>query len=268
MFGKIARTSFLLVAALTLLTSYRFNPNNPPVSKTGAPGENTCAQSGCHAGGTFSGSVAVSGVPDTVELDKTYTVTITQTSNATRGGYQLTSLDNSNARCGTLTAAAGSSIGTNNTSGRQYARQSSPKSFSGATSISWNFSWKTPATAPTGNRATFFFASLAANGDGEKTGDNVLLGTKAYIFAGATSDVAAPTQAFRQCYVDAAQKTLYIELEAANTATLRIFDLQGRPVMDKTIGSQEAIPLADLATGIYVAQIHAKGVTSSRKFAL
>lgn len=85
------------------------DPNNPPTARTGAPGETTCGASGCHSGGTYTGSVTISGVPDTIVANQSYTVNLTNTSNAIRAGFELTCLDNSNAKCGTLSTGSGTS---------------------------------------------------------------------------------------------------------------------------------------------------------------
>ena len=121
--------STLLIGCWFLLTNHR-DPNNPPVARTGAPGETTCGASGCHTGGAFTGTVAITGIPDTVTANQSYTVTLTNTSNAVRAGFQLTCLDGANAYSGTLTNGTGTSIGTSNSTGRKYIRQSSPKTIS------------------------------------------------------------------------------------------------------------------------------------------
>ena len=56
-------------------------PSNPPTGNTAAPGETACMLSGCHSGGTFNGTVNISGVPDTVFTNQTYNITITNQDN-------------------------------------------------------------------------------------------------------------------------------------------------------------------------------------------
>ncbi len=112
--------------------------------------------------------------------NQSYTVTLLHSSNAVRAGFQLTCLDNNNAKCGTLTSSTGTSIGNNNLLVRQYIRQSTPKNLSNG-AASWTFTWKAPGTAA-GNLAKFYFTSLAANGNGNNNGDNVLVGTKTVVF--------------------------------------------------------------------------------------
>ncbi|HND89426.1 MAG TPA: hypothetical protein PK971_13920, partial [Saprospiraceae bacterium] len=70
-----------------LLINSQTDPNNPPTARTGAPGETTCQASGCHSGGAFTGTVTISGVPDTAVYGQTYTITLTNASNCTRAGF-------------------------------------------------------------------------------------------------------------------------------------------------------------------------------------
>ena len=122
--------SLLLLSVWYISTSSRKDPNNPPLARTGAPGETTCGASGCHSGGTFTGTVTISGIPDTISANTSYSVTLTNTSNAVRAGFQLTCLDSLNAKCGSLTNGTGTSTGSQSSTGRQYIRQSAPKALS------------------------------------------------------------------------------------------------------------------------------------------
>ena len=133
-------------------------PRNPDTEVTGAPGELTCQKSGCHSGGNFSGDVSISGIPDTVEANIKYTITLLHKSNAVVAGFELTSLDPLNKKCGTLIAGTGSNVAFGKIFGRQYIRQSSSKLLVNG-EISWQFSWQAPAVV-TGDSVAFYFASL------------------------------------------------------------------------------------------------------------
>jgi hypothetical protein len=111
--------------------------------------------------------------------NQSYTITLSNTSNAVRAGFQLTCLDAANAYAGTLTNGTGTSIGTSNSTGRKYIRQSSPKTLSGG-STSWTFTWKAPASAAE-NKCTFYFVSLCANGNGNNSGDKVLVANESVV---------------------------------------------------------------------------------------
>ncbi len=172
----------------TLLTG--FDPNNPPTGRTGAPGETTCQNTDCHGTGSYTGTVEIAGIPDTVLPNATYALTLTNTSNAVKAGFELTSLNaGTNTMAGTLTAGTGVNIGTA-ANGRKYARQASPHTLSGG-STSWNFTWKAPAT---GDSITFYYVSLCANNNGHEDGDNVLVANKGVVvYNPVVSGTEAPT---------------------------------------------------------------------------
>lgn len=262
---KLLPTFSLLLGAWLFLTNAKIDPNNPPTGKTGAPGETTCStSSGCHSGGTFTGTVTISGVPDTVLAGQTYTITLTNTSNAVRAGFQLTAWDDANAMCGTLTAGTGVNIGTGS-AGKKYARQSTPKTLSGG-STSWNFTWKAPATA-SGNKVNFYFVSLCANGNGNKTGDNAIPSTKSVVLQTTSAAQEPSLNAAVKFYPTLVKNnSLHIELLDAAQGKLRVFDLNGRMVMEQALTSVNEVDVNALAKGLYTAQILAAGKSSTQKF--
>lgn len=255
--------STLLLGCWFLLTNHR-DPNNPPVARTGAPGETTCGASGCHAGGAFTGTVAITGIPDTVTANQSYTVTLTNTSNAVRAGFQLTCLDGANAYSGTLTNGTGTSIGTSNSTGRKYIRQSSAKTLSGG-SAGWTFTWKAPATAAE-DKCTFYFVSLCANGNGNNSGDNVLVSNKSVVLrsvsaAGDPDDPNAGWLVFK-----ALPGQLDIRLLESSAGQIVIYDLQGRVIRTEKIGSESKVSTELLTPGIYIARIQAGGKVFAARF--
>lgn len=264
---SIPRISIVALIAFNALSSFKLDPSNPPTAKTGAPGEMTCGQSGCHTGGTFTGTVSISGIPDTLELNKTYSVTLTQSSNASLAGFQLTCLDGNNARCGTLTATSGTNVASVSSTGRQYIRQSTAKSLSGG-SVSWTFNWKSPAAVPANNNITYYFVSLAANGTGGKTGDNVLQANKKAVFKTTTSPSVEASVLPVKFYADPARRSLDIQLESLDNADLKIFDMAGNLVLEQKLTMQNQVMLGDLSSGVFVAQISAEGRKAIKKFAL
>ena len=260
---KLLFLSVILLGLFTLLTSSKRDPNNPPTGKTGAPAETTCAQSGCHSGGAYTGTVTITGVPDTVVYNQTYPITLKNASNAVRAGFELTCLDSVNVKCGTLTSATGVSIGSG--SNRQYARQSTPKNLSGG-SASWTFNWKAPATAA-GKKATFYFVSLCANGNGGKSGDNVLLGTKAIVFASPASGTSTPLGvADLKFFPTQATDFVQVELLKSNSGKITIFDLSGKIALQENLDASTAIAVSTLKPGAYWAKIETSAGSATKKF--
>lgn len=260
---KFFSASAILVSALFLLSNTRREPNNPPTGKTGAPGETTCADAGCHSGGNYAGTVSISGIPDTVAFNTTYSITLTNTSNAVRAGFELTCLDSSNAMCGSLVAGAGCSIGSGS-AGRKYARQSSPKLLSNG-SASWTFTWKSPASA-SNNAATFYFISLCANNNNQKTGDNPILANKSVVFKTLTPVVEPAKEAQVKIYPTIITGgVLNIELLDASQGKLIILDTQGKQVFESTLLSSNNLNISNLSKGVYVVNIFADGKTAVKK---
>lgn len=169
-------TRLLLLAFAALFIAAVSNSSGPPASHTGAPGERTCSFSGCHLGAIGvnqgPGSITLrlgSGLTE-YEPGQAYQITVelTEPERNSRMGFELTALNASNARAGTL-ASAGSdvSITTGTVSGgqRQYARHTSQgnRPTSGTTRV-WTVNWTAPA-AGTGE-VTLYVASIGANGNG------------------------------------------------------------------------------------------------------
>lgn len=265
------RKKTLLSVCVLFFICYVFSaakdPSNPPTGKTGAPGETTCAQSSCHNGGTFVGTVSIAGIPDTVAPGQNYTITLTQASNATRGGFQITCLNSSNNACGTFTAGSGSSKATSNN--RQYIRQSTPKTLSGG-STSWSFTWQAPTTLTGDTNITFYFSSLAANGNGNKTGDNVLLGTHQTILYQEPAVGIEPNNVAEEqilLYPSPAKDWLYITMPLAK-GLLTLYNMQGEVLLTSEVGTHNRISVAQLPKGMYVAKINAGNKTHTQKIIL
>ncbi len=243
--------SLAFMALLFGLTSTRLDPSNPPTGSTGAPGESTCAKSGCHSGGTFTGTVSIAGVPDTILASTSYSVTLTETSGASVGGFQLTCLDKDNKKCGTLTAGTGVNVTT--ASSRQYARQSAKKNLSNG-SVSWTFTWKSPATLPA-DSIKFYFAANACNGNGKESGDNALLGTHKVVPKITTATGEPGVAAFGKIYPTVVSQSLTIEVEAAG-AELAIFDQNGRALSRQSVKSgRQTLDASGLPAGILIAKL-------------
>ena len=261
---KFKSTFFFLGTLMVwgLLTSTLRNPNNPPLGNTGAPNETTCAKSGCHLNpGSITGTVSLSGLPDTVTPNQTYMITLTNTSTAVKAGFQLTCLDATNTKCGTLTAGTGSNTG--NFSNRQYVRQSTPKNLSGG-STSWTFSWKAPATLAV-DSIHFYFVSLAANGNGNNSGDNVLKSSKKVILAATSASHEPDDAALVQLYPNPAVRFVQIKLPTVSEAALTLYDAAGKIMLQKTLNSDNQLDVSELPRGIYLAKIQVGTKTVTRQ---
>jgi len=251
--------SFVLLVFITL-TSSKYNPQNPPTGKTGGPSESTCGESGCHKGGTFAGTVTVSGIPDTILPNISYDVVLTQTSNAVRAGFELTPLDGTNAKAGTLTAGSGSNV--INASGRTYIRHSNFKTLS-AGSTSWSFKWKSPAIAAN-NKVTLYFASLAANGNGNETGDNALTGSKSFVFTFPTATNEHNVESEVNMFPNPAGKLVQLTIPA-ESGLIELYNLDGKLCLKQAITKKSDLDVAGLEKGIYISKISYDQKTITKK---
>ncbi len=228
--------------------------SGPQPGVTGAPGETTCSTTaGCHFGGTETGTVAISGLPDTVLANTTYTLTVKANStNAVKGGFQITCLDNTNLAIGTLSPGTGQIDQTD--AGRQYVNHNTPKIYANGT-VSWSLTWKSPASSKN-NPITFYTASLLANGNGGMSGDIAVTGTQKVIFKNTlspTSDLANDAQIIIS--PNPTSQILTVHFQQTNAiARLTLIDLSGKTVLQQTVTDNANVRVGDLARGIYFAR--------------
>jgi Secretion system C-terminal sorting domain len=260
---KLKLFTYLLFSTVLLVffSSTKINPNNPPVGRTGAPGETTCQASGCHSGGAFIGTVEITGLPDTVVANQAYSITLTNTSNAVKSGFQLTVLNEANQKAGTLTAGTGCSIG--NGGGRQYVRQSSPRTLTNG-STSWNFTWTAPASV-VGDSIHFYFASLCANGTGNVNGDNAIKGSKSVVLPSPVSgldDVAQ--QANLKIFPNPAMSNLTIVVPGKGEVS--ILNAIGQSVLKANVNNLQKVDISKLEVGLYFVKFESNGKVQTEIF--
>lgn len=253
---QMKRTTFISLVACIAIFELFVNslpePRNPPLGNTGAPGETTCMPSGCHSGGSFTGTVSISGIPDTVLADQVYNLTLTNSSDALRSGFQLTSLDINNKFTGTLTGNTEVNVSKDNTTGRTYARQALAKNFNSG-QVNWTFKWKAPASV-TDNKLTFYFTGMLANGDGDKSKDNTVKSLKTVVFQIPTStqDAVNPFEQFKA--VQLANTLLILGLENPSNYKYELTALNGQQIQSGTLES--TISLQTLVEGVYLLNVH------------
>src|SRR5262249_52028321 len=150
----------------------------PNPGHSGAPGELTCAVSGCHGGSpnTGPGQFQIT-APASYEPGKTYAIMVTHTTTDTsrmRWGFQLTALDGSNMRAGDLQNSSGLTqvIPGGPGGNRQYIEHTMLGTFQGQTlRASWTFNWMAPSSNV--GTVTFYAAGNQANNDTRETGDQI-----------------------------------------------------------------------------------------------
>ncbi|MBK8722789.1 MAG: T9SS type A sorting domain-containing protein [Saprospiraceae bacterium] len=261
---KLIYALFLLTIGLAISNLSMKDPSNPPVAKTGGPGEQTCSTtSGCHSGGSYQGTIQLVGLPDTVLPSTLYTITFTSNSTtAVRGGYELTCLDGLNVKCGTLAAGSGTNLTTSG--GKQYVRQSSAKSYSGG-KATWVFNWTSPATAA-GDSIKFYGSSLLANGNGGTSGDNAITLAKKVILAKPTATFDALLESKVSVFPIPAKDILNVTVDASITnASINIFDINGKEIYNNSLSEKNQIDISNYNGGTYIVKINSKEGTLSKK---
>jgi Reeler domain-containing protein len=149
----------------------------PNPGHTGAPGELTCAVSGCHGGepNTGPGQFQIT-APSSYEPGKTYQITVTHSTSDTsrrRWGFQLTALDGSSNKAGDFQSTSITQVLQGGPGGnRQYIEHNFLGTFQGQPSgAMWTVDWVAPSSDV--GRVTFYAAGNQANNNGNESGDQI-----------------------------------------------------------------------------------------------
>jgi len=156
--------------------------SQPPIAKTGAPGEPNC--SACHTtpSADYNGFISLKGIPAEIIGNQTYTLTLNVVSTNIRpevGGFELVVLDsatNNNAGSIELLNFTSTSFQTSPT-GKEYVGHKNAMPFANSDTIAWTFNWTAPSTATS---VVFYSAALLANNQGGNNGDNSLVFTESH----------------------------------------------------------------------------------------
>ena len=162
---------------MTLLVA---NQTNPPNGRTGAPGENTCAE--CHSigSGTQDGDITLSGMPTTIEPLTAYVLTITSANPngvADLAGFQMTILNSNNQKAGLMTAPSPNSI-VSPQGAKEYWEHNPAVPYPMSNSVSWTVTWTSPA-GPAGTTITAYAAGNIAQDNNNTTLDKIVTTTEA-----------------------------------------------------------------------------------------
>lgn len=237
------------------------DPRNPPLARTGAPGETTCQNPDCHKGGSFVGKVTLTGMPDTVKANEKYSLTITQASNALRAGFEVTSLDGSDNRAGTFSTKDNTTNVATQT-GRQYIRQARAVLLTNG-NVSWSFDWTAPASLTSGDTIRFYFVSLAGNNNDNESGDNVLINAKTVSFNSSLAISDLKESDVYEFFISHSELTIHPK---SDLNSLRISNLNGAEVFQSVNLQSNRIVKLELESGIYILSTeHKSGKNYSRK---
>jgi uncharacterized repeat protein (TIGR01451 family) len=189
-----AIAGFLLSSKTAIQPVHAFS-SGPPAGYTGAPGEEPEACAECHVPtATGTGQLTIF-APATYIPGQTYQIRVNQTTSdptRVRWGFQLTALDTSDEKAGTLivvdsTTQVIDNAGPNNS--RQYIEHTPFGTFTGQqNTVNWVFNWTAPPTDV--GFISFYAAGNQANNDGNSSGDFIYKTFVATAPASSTPDIA------------------------------------------------------------------------------
>ncbi len=159
-----------LVASSVFTATATAYPDAPPLGRTGAPTENTCAS--CH--GTLNdglgGVLEISGVPASYIPGQTYTLTISLTrTGKSRWGFEMTSLRDADDSYAGVLADISVYTGKGTRQSKDYIYQTNADGADGTYwntnngPVTWPVEWTAPAAGA--GSVTFYAVGVAGNGD-------------------------------------------------------------------------------------------------------
>ena len=244
-----------------------------PASSTGAPGEKSCAKSGCHDTSLENEGPAILDLQVGISISSyvpgaTYPVKVSiQDGRVVRFGFETVVLrDETNFNTGfiTLTDPDRTQIITNSATlkNRKYVTYT----YEGSNAVSsglgeWEFEWTAPASGA--GTITLYVAAVSANNDDTDYGDNVYTSQLTLTEDKSTAMDQAEISELR-IFVDASRSLLVLD-HAKEIQSLKLYNLAG-----KFIGSfdpmKNYIPLPDLPSGIYLIHVIGQKQVWVKKF--
>ena len=235
------------------------NSSGRTSGSSGSPGDGgkTCAE--CHSGGSFSASLQITDdIPaGGYDLNTDYNITVTNTSTASKHGFQVTAEKTSNdSKVGSFTAGTGSQAFSND----NYLTHTT----SGNSQSSWSFTWTSPATDE--GEIKFYSASVAANGNGSNDS-----GDKTVTTSTAGNNALSISEANRldfKMYPNPSSATVNIQLSSGNdTASVDFYNMVGQLVYSKKVTStNKEIDITSLNTGIYMLRVQTNNKIGVQQF--
>lgn len=242
-----------LMALGTLLMS---NSTGSPGGRTGSPTDgSTCGVSGCHGAQTptpiemISSDIPVTGY----KPDSTYEITVSPSKEGiTKFGFEMVAEDDNGTKVGVFTdnAEVTAWIGD-----QRVTHKSTSTSATNGTR-SWTVNWKAPAEGT--GQVTFYAASLAANDNGNNSGDSVLIDNMEVQEMASTLNLVDRSPVNIKAYPN--PFTDHIRIDGVQLGTkFSIHSIDGKQVLSGSYNGN--IEVKDLAQGHYYLRIKTEGKT-------
>lgn len=289
---KISTFPLKKIAVLCIVIAFQFILSSSIILKlagahegsTGAPGEKTCAQSGCHADATVSPGTLVNklifnGGDSVYTPGATYPIKI-QVSKAgiKRFGFQVTVLKSSdNSYAGSLVVTDATRTQLQNGISPNPTRKYITHKSAGAAAVSsglgeWTFNWKAPDTNI--GAIKFYYATNATNMNNENTGDQVYLSSFEIKPKTATGVEEKTEEEFFNVYYSTISKQLMVSYDhvPSGKARIELRNMEGQLIQSTALNgsgtSAQNVEIdlnSSLASGIYLVTYRVENTMLSRK---
>ena len=255
-------TLFALTIGAVLFMS---NRGGSPGGRTGSTTDgSTCGTgTGCHNSANtqvIAQDMISSNIPEAgYAAGATYTLTVNPKKAGTSvWGFEMMAEDAAGTGVGTF--ANGTDVNTKDNGLRATHKFATTTS---ADKQTWSMEWTAPA-AGTGD-IRFYAASLAANGNGNTGGDDVVIDTL-FVSENATASIADLTQIAIELYPNPASNFINISGYGNSNASLSVFNKLGAEVMSVPFARQ--IDVSNLPKGAYHLKIVNGDVAITKNFLL
>lgn len=160
------------IVALSVSDSFT-NSAQAPTGYTGAPGDNSCSQTGCHVGNSTTNTAGLitlggSSIAGGVTAGTSYNLTVNAGNGFNKYGFSLTALDGSNNGAGTFEVISANNSVVATANGRSYISHLNANSTN-----AWAVRWVAPSPVP--SELKFYLAVNRANNDATNAGDQIVL---------------------------------------------------------------------------------------------
>ncbi len=260
--------------------SYTYS-SQPPLARTGALGELSCASAGCHSGAANAGPGSVTITPDFEAYvpGETYNITVlVDDDSKSRFGFEVMAVDNEGNSVGAFTADTGNfiNVGESSSTGREYAHHFNlPLSTDNSYVVEW--------TAPDDDMGeiTFYAAGVAANAASGPAGDNVYTNDSGVFEADpgiGINDLAEAGDMDILVFPNPVVSDVNVRYQLHSTDNIQIalFDLKGQMLQSFYSGTQNAgahqmqfdVAHEQLTPGLYIIRVMGNEHQVSRKLSI
>lgn len=257
-------TLTLLIAGICFAgtSPFEINSTGAPASATGAPGDGSCGNIGCHDDNSANSGAAISSITiggGVIEYvpGETYQVEISiSETGVNRFGYQLVALsesDNKNAGTFNILDAQRTQIVTNYVDSAIQDRNYLTYTYDGTNEYStgmgyWTAEWLAPAEDV--GPIKFYYATVAADNDGSDNGDGYYLNSFS-LGASSVSSVAdiKMNEVSQNIYPNPANHAVFV---SETTEEFSLYTIKGDLVKNiRSVSKHNSVDISDMTPGIY-----------------